>query len=107
MAKSKPYSSVSVKSVEVEVLAATHRGQACVVGIDVAKLELMAVLRWPDGSFLRPWRVVNPAEVGVLVGKLVELRASCPVTVGRRKGAKKRRRKGEEKRRKGDITLFP
>jgi transposase len=81
VSKSKPYSSVSVKSVEVGVLVAEHRCQACVVGIDVAKFELMGVLRWPDGSFQRPWRIANPGEVGLLVGKLVELRSSCPVTV--------------------------
>ena len=76
MAKSKPYSSVSVKSVEVAALAAGHAGQACVLGIDVAKYELMAVLRWPDGSFQRPWRIVNPDEVGLLVEKLKALGAA-------------------------------
>ena len=67
VAKSKPHSSVSVKSVEVAVLAAKHPAQACVLGIDVAKFELMAVLRWADGSFQRPWRIVNLGEVGLLV----------------------------------------
>ena len=81
VAKSKPYSSVSVKSVEVGVLAAEHAGQACVLGIDVAKFELMAVLRWPDGSFQRPWRVGNPAEVGLLVEKLKGLGPARPLTV--------------------------
>ena len=40
----------------------SHAGQTCVLGVDVAKLELMAVLRWPDGSFQRPWRIENPGE---------------------------------------------
>ena len=85
MAKSKPYSSVSVKSVDVAAFSAEHAGQGCVLGIDVAKFELMAVLRWPDGSFQRPWRVVNPDEVGLLVAKLKELGAvlgSTPVPGG-------------------------
>ncbi|HEY2589136.1 MAG TPA: hypothetical protein VGI81_25560, partial [Tepidisphaeraceae bacterium] len=60
------YSSVSVKSVEVGVLAAAHRGQACVLGIDVAKFELMAVPRWPDGTFGRPWRIANPGDERVV-----------------------------------------
>jgi len=81
VSKSKPYSSMSVKSVEASVLAAEHRGQACVLGIDVAKFELMGVLRWPDGRFQRPWRIANPGEVGLLVEKLEALRSSCPVTV--------------------------
>ncbi|HWE93661.1 MAG TPA: transposase [Tepidisphaeraceae bacterium] len=81
MSKSKPYSSMSVKSVDAGVLAAEHRGQACVLGIDVAKFELMGVLRWPDGTFGRPWRIANPGEVGLLVEKLDALRSSCPVTV--------------------------
>jgi transposase len=76
VAKSKPYSSVSVKSVDFAALAAEHPGQACVLGIDVAKFELMCVLRWPDGSFHRPWRVVNPDEAGVLIEKLKGLRAA-------------------------------
>ena len=49
VSKSKPYSSVPVKGVDVESLAKAHAGQACVLGVDVAKVELMAVLRWPDG----------------------------------------------------------
>jgi len=81
VSKSKPYCSLSVKSVEVGVLVAGHAGQACVLGIDVAKFELMGVLRWPDGSFQRPWRIGNPGEVGLLVEKLDELRSGCPVTV--------------------------
>ena len=81
VSKSRPYSLVSVKRVEVGVLAVDHRGQACVVGIDVAKLELIGVLRWPDGSFQRPWQIANPGEVGLLVEKLKELSILCPLTV--------------------------
>ena len=32
------------------------------------------MLRWPDGSFQRPWRVANPGDLGLLVAKLKELR---------------------------------
>jgi transposase len=72
---------VSVKRVEVGVLAGDHRGQTCVVGIDVAKRELIAVLRWPDGSFQRPWQIANPSEVGLLVEQLKKLGELCPLTV--------------------------
>lgn len=81
VSKSKPYSSVSVKSVDVSMWVKAHAGQACVLGVDVAKFELMGVVRWPDGSFQKPWRIVNPDELSVLIGKLRELHASCPVTV--------------------------
>ena len=83
MAKSRPYSSVPVKSVDIESLAKPHAGQACVLGVDVAKFELIAVLRWPDGSFQRPWRIVNPDELGQLIALLTKLASSsrCPVTV--------------------------
>jgi transposase len=81
VAKSRPYASVSVKSVDVESLCASHAGQACVVGVDVAKFELMAVLRWPDGSFPRPWRIINPEELGLLMALLEKLRSRCLVTV--------------------------
>jgi hypothetical protein len=70
VAKNKPYASDSVKSVDVESLCASHAGQACVVGVDVAKFELMAVLRWPGGSFQRPWRIINPEELGLLMALL-------------------------------------
>ena len=87
VAKSRPYSSVPVKSVDVEPLAKAHAGQACVLGVDVAKFELIAVLRWPDGSFQKPWRIVNPDELGLLIALLTKLASSsssssrCPVTV--------------------------
>jgi transposase len=67
--------------VEIESLARSHAGQACVLGVDVAKFELIAVLRWPDGSFQRPWRIVNPDELGLLIALLTKLASRCPATV--------------------------
>jgi transposase len=81
VAKSKPYSAVSVKSVDAAALAAEHVAGPCVVGIDVAKDELMAVLRWPDGSFQRPWRVANPGELPGLVDRLREIGSRRPLIV--------------------------
>jgi hypothetical protein len=78
VAKSKPYSSVPVKGVDATALARAHAGQACVLGVDIGKFELMAVLRWPDGSFERPWRIANPSELGTMIAKLNELRPSIP-----------------------------
>lgn len=39
-------------------------------GMDVGKREIFAVLRWADGTFERPWKVANPAEVRLLVERL-------------------------------------
>jgi transposase len=76
-----PYSLVDVKSVSVESVIEARRGQACIAGTDVAKHELVIGLYWPDRSFDRPWRVRVPAEVGVAIGKLQELRRQCPVVL--------------------------
>lgn len=86
VSKSKPYASVSVKSVDIDALAKSHSfpspagapRPSCVLGVDVAKFELMAVARWPDGSFARPWRIVNPDEIALLIARLNELGAACP-----------------------------
>ena len=81
MSRSRPYCGVSVNKVNIESLALEHRGVSCVLGIDVAKLELVAVARWPDGTFERPWQVRNPSEVGILIEKLSALNQACPLTV--------------------------
>jgi transposase len=81
VSKSKPYSSVSVNSVDIEALAASRPGQKCMVGVDVGKLEFKAVLCWPDGSFQRPWKIKSPGEIKAAAEKLSALHRHCPVTV--------------------------
>jgi len=61
---------VCVKDVDVDSLASRRPGEAAAVGFDVAKKELLVVIRWPDGRFERPWRVQNPGEIGMAVEKL-------------------------------------
>jgi transposase len=39
----------------------------CVIGIDVAKRELMLMVRGPDGSLAGPCRVVNPQQIPAVV----------------------------------------
>src|SRR2546430_9408944 len=51
-------------------------GVAATVGIDVGKYELLAVCRWADGRFTRPWRVRNPDEIAALVALLEQDRKS-------------------------------
>jgi transposase len=81
VSRSKPYSSVSVKCVEIEAIARQWAGQRCWLGVDVGKAEFRGVLCWPDGSFHRPWKIKNPGEIAEAVSKLVELSKSCSVTV--------------------------
>jgi transposase len=76
-----PYSLVAVNCVSLESVISTRKGQTCIVGVDVAKRELVACLYWPDRSFERPWRVESPGEIPLLIQKLKELSAACPLAV--------------------------
>ena len=69
-----PYSLVDVNEVCIESLSARLLGQEVVVGVDVAKGELVACVVGPHRSFERPWRVKSPGQVRLLVGKLLELK---------------------------------
>ena len=75
------YSLVEVKDISLERIIAAHAGQACVVGVDVAKEELVCCPYWPDRSFDRPWRVASPGQIGRLVELLKALSARGPVVV--------------------------
>src|SRR2546428_5827065 len=59
-----PYSLVDVKQVCVESLARRWHGQELVVGVDVAKGELVACVVGPDRSFERPWRIGSARPIG-------------------------------------------
>lgn len=76
-----PYSLVAVKQISIPSIVAVRSGQACIVGVDVAKRELVACAYWPDRSFDRPWRIESPGEIGWLVQSLKELSLHCPLVV--------------------------
>jgi transposase len=67
------YRTVDVKQVSMESLVANKSALPAVVGIDIAKLESLAVTRWQSGDFERPWRVKTPEEIPVLVERLRDL----------------------------------
>lgn len=69
----KAYAAVSVKHVDVGKLIAGHGHEEVIVGFDVGKYEILAVSRWPDRSFARPWRIGNPLEVPVVVSLLQQI----------------------------------
>jgi len=66
----KSYRRISVKDVCVEELL--DRGLlsgelGTAVGLDIAKKEIVVVIRWGDGRFERPWSVDNPDEIELVV----------------------------------------
>src|SRR5438094_10620954 len=71
--RSRAYGSVAVNHVDAQKLTSGREGLEFVVGMDIGKYQLMAVGRWPDGRFERPWRVANPREIPELVKLLSEL----------------------------------
>ena len=71
--KREAYRSVDVKQVWVESLVTNRPAEAATVGLDIAKSEVMVVLRWSDGSFERPWQAENPGEIPDLIYRLQQL----------------------------------
>jgi transposase len=62
------YKRVKVNCVEQSALTAIAQVQkSAILGLDVAKGEIVACLRWKNGEFERPWSVINPSEIKLLV----------------------------------------
>jgi transposase len=80
MQKSKAYRATKVKDVSVERVMENGPAGPVSVGLDVGKEEIYAVVRWSDGTFERPWKALNPAEVPVLVEMLRKVGASHSLT---------------------------
>lgn len=79
--KRSPYSLVDVKGVKLDGLIGRLSGQSCVVGVDVAKKELVACVYGPERQFERPWRIEAPGQVRLLVERLQELGRHCKLKV--------------------------
>lgn len=59
---------MKVNSIDKKNLfSALENHKSAVLGLDVAKLEIVACLRLENGQFERPWSLSNPAEIGDLV----------------------------------------
>ena len=80
------YRRSKIKDVTLESLksiAEIKGSEGVRVGLDIAKKEIVVVVRWEDGSFERPWSVANPSEISVLVELLCGLKRLCGgLTVG-------------------------
>jgi len=79
--KSRAYAASAVNRVDAERLIEGRAGQGLVVGVDVGKYEILAVARWPDGQFERPWRTANPEQIPEFVGLLGRLAQGRALTV--------------------------
>jgi hypothetical protein len=76
MNKSKPYSALAVNHVLLESLTRGRDGLDLVVGFDIGKFEMLAMPRWSNADFGRPWRVGNPEQTPgtTLAGRLTARR---------------------------------
>src|SRR5437764_15003673 len=79
--RKKAAAAARVNHVDVAPLLDGRDGLAVTVGIDVGKYDLLAVARWADGRFDRPWRAKNPGEIAALVALLRRLAAGRALAV--------------------------
>lgn len=86
MVVKRAYKRVSVNDIDRDRLldsAIEFGGVGTVLGLDIAKQEIVCCLRWGQGQFERPWKVVNPQELDLLVQWCEFLRSRCDgFTVG-------------------------
>jgi hypothetical protein len=73
------YRARPVKQVDLALVSEGRGQQGAHVGFDMGKKELLAVVRWANGDFERPWLVKNPDELQVLVGLLTRMAAERPL----------------------------
>jgi len=79
--KSKTYRATAVKDVKIsEVVLRLAEGTVW-VGLDVGKGHTMVVIRDAQGTTLRPWKVRQPDEIGMIAERLQELGRHRPLVV--------------------------
>jgi len=81
VSKSKAYRSTDVKNVQLEEVIGKAPAGAVLVGVDAGKFDALAVVRFDNGSFERPWKVKNPSEIESFVRLLERLTQHHAVTV--------------------------
>jgi transposase len=79
--KNKAYRATAVNRVDAEQLSRGHPGQPLTVGLDIGKYRVLAVGRWPDAQFERPWLVAHPEQLPDLLALLQRLGHAHAVTV--------------------------
>ena len=71
--KKKAYSASDVNEINLSKVLEGRDGQSLVVGQDVGKESILAVLRWSSGDVCRPWKIRNPSDLKVYVELLKKL----------------------------------
>jgi transposase len=79
--KSKAYRATAVNRIGAAQVSRGHPGQPLTVGLDIGKYRILAVGRWPDAQFERPWLVANPEPLPDLLALLRQLGSEHAVTV--------------------------
>lgn len=68
MVSRRAYKRVKVNSLDRVSLASVAKSEkSAALGLDIAKSEIVACMRWHSGEFERPWSIVNPFEINELV----------------------------------------
>jgi transposase len=81
MRKKNPYSTIPVKSVDLEPLLAGRDGQACWIGIDISKHWLTVAICWGNKQFERVWKVDYPSQLPLLLELLRRLAAGRELVI--------------------------
>jgi hypothetical protein len=81
MKQSKAYRATAVNRVDAGRVGQAHPGQPVTIGLDIGKYRILAVARWPDAQFERPWLVANPEQLPDLLAVLRQLGQRHAVTV--------------------------
>ena len=79
--RKKAYRATDVKNVELECLLSAAPEGPVWVGLDIGKFVIYVVIRWHNGHFERPWKVLNPSELELLAGILGKLGATRTMIV--------------------------
>jgi transposase len=75
------YRAIPVKQVDLKAVSEGRGPQKAHVGFDVGKMEVLAVVRWGNQQFERPWLVKNPDEIQELVELLRRMAMQRPLTL--------------------------
>src|SRR5262245_60183138 len=79
--KKRAYHSTAVKSVKVTELLKQLPAGPVWIGLDIAKAEVLAVLRDNHGQTQRPWKVKQPSEIRDLTKLLSQVAQTHEVNV--------------------------
>jgi len=81
VSKKRAYRTTDVKNVVLAKVLKSGPTGPVTVGLDVGKREIFAVVRWSDATFERPWKILNPSELTLLVQLLMNLAKERPMIV--------------------------